>query len=82
MKKMEFLQFVQYKKCRNLYPWQKKRKKNFNKVIFKTPEKLPLVTVVTNYHKLSLLPLVVRTWRKFEKQILVLNFKSCYCYFK
>ena len=31
--------------------------KNFNS---KTHEKLPLVTVVTNFHKLSLLPLVVR----------------------
>ena len=31
-------------------------------------EKFSLVTLVTNYHKLSLLPLVVRPWRKFEKQ--------------
>ena len=53
--------------------------KNFNS---KTHEKLPLVTVVTNFHKLSLLPLVVRPWQKFEKQKLVLNFESCYCYFK
>ena len=33
-----------------------KQKKN----ISKTPEKFSLVTLVTNYHKLSLLPLVVR----------------------
>ena len=30
------------------------------KNISKTPEKFSLVTLVTNYHKLSLLPLVVR----------------------
>ena len=41
-----------------------------------------LVTLVTNFHKLWLLPLAVRPWRKFEKQKLVLNFESCYCYFK
>ena len=50
--------------------------------ISKTPEKFSLVTLGTNYHKLSLLPLVVRPWRKFEKQKLVLNFEFCYCYFK
>ena len=35
------------------------RQSNF-KNISKTPEKFSLVTLVTNYHKLSLLPLVVR----------------------
>ena len=39
----------------------------------KIPERLSLVTLVTNYHKFSLLPLVVRPWRKFEKQKLMLN---------
>ena len=52
------------------------------KIISKTSEKFSLVALVTSYHKLSLLPLVVRPWRKFEKQKLVLNFESCYCYFK
>ena len=51
--------------------------KNFSK----TPE-FSLVTLVTNYHKLSLFLLVVRPWQKFEKQKLLLNFESCYCYFK
>ena len=60
---------------------KKKKKSNF-KNISKTPEKFSLVTLVTNYHKLSLLPLVVRPRQKFEKQKLVLNFESCYCYFK
>ena len=41
------------------------------KIISKTSEKFSLVTLVTNYHKLSLLPLVVRPWRKFVKQELV-----------
>ena len=35
------------------------KKSNF-KNISKTPEKFSLVTLVTNYHKLSLLPLVIR----------------------
>ena len=39
----------------------------------KTPEELSLVTLVTNYYKFSLLPLVVRPRRKFKKQKLVLN---------
>ena len=52
------------------------------KNISKTPENFSLVTLVTNYHKLSLLPLVVRPRRKFEKQKLVLYLESCYCYFK
>ena len=52
------------------------------KNVYKTPENFSLVTLVTNYYKLSLLPLVVRPWQKFEKQKLVLNFESCYCYFK
>ena len=38
----------------------------------KAPEKFSLFTLVTTHHKLSLLPLVVRHWRKFEKQKLVL----------
>ena len=50
------------------------------KNISKTPEKLSLVTLVTNNHKLSLLPLAVRPSRKFKKQKLVLNFESCYSY--
>ena len=52
------------------------------KKISKTPEKVSRVTLVTNYHELSFLSLVVRPWRKSEKQKLVLNFDSCYCYFK
>ena len=52
------------------------------KNISKTPENFSLVTLVTNYLKLSLLPLMVRPWRKFEKQKLVLIFESFYCYFK
>ena len=38
----------------------------FQKFNSKTPENLSLV----------------RPWENFEKQKLVLNFKSCYCYFK
>ena len=37
---------------------------NFKNTIFKTPKKLSVVILVTNYHKLSLLPLVVRPWQK------------------
>ena len=65
---------------------QKKRKQeqkhNPTPKTSKTSEKFSLVTLVTNYHKLSLLPLVVGPWRKFEKQKLRLNFESCNCYFK
>ena len=42
---------------------EKERSKNITQLqkhISKTPEKFSLVTLVTNYHKLSLLPLVVR----------------------
>ena len=49
---------------------------------FKNILKTEKFSLVTNYHKISLSPLVVRPWRKFEKQKLVLNFESCYCYFK
>ena len=42
-------------------------------IISKAPEKLSLVTLVTNYYKLLPLPLVARPWSKFEKQE-VLNF--------
>ena len=55
---------------------------NFRNINSKAPEKLSLVTLVTNYHKLSLLSLVVRPWQKFEKHKLVLSFESWYCYFK
>ena len=64
------------KTCRTWNFWlclsQKKRERgaktsNFKNTIFKTPEKLLLVTLVTNYHKLSLLPFVVRPWQKFLK---------------
>ena len=58
-----------------------KTSSNF-KNISKTPEKFSPVKLVTNYHKLSRVPIVVRPWGKFEKQKLVLNFESCYCYFK
>ena len=44
----------------------------------KTPEKFSLVKLLIHCHKLSLLPLLVRRWRKFEKQKLMLNFESCY----
>ena len=39
----------------------------------KPPQRLPPVTLVTNYHKFPLLSLLVRPWRKFKKQKLVLN---------
>ena len=40
----------------------------------KTPEKLSLVTLVTNCRKLPLIPLVVKPWIKFEKKlVLILN---------
>ena len=42
---------------------------------------LKIVTIVTDYHKLSLLPLVIRPSHKFEKQKMALNFESCY-YFR
>ena len=59
---------------------KKKRERERSKTIsnFKNIEKLSLVTLVTNFHKLLCLPLVLRPWRKFEKQKLVLNFKSCF----
>ena len=38
---------------------EEQKQSNF-KNICKTPEKFSLVTLVTNYHKLSLLPLAVR----------------------
>ena len=38
----------------------KKKKKQTKNIISKTSEKFSLVTVATNYHKLSLLPLVFR----------------------
>ena len=62
---------------------KKKRERERSKTIsnFKNIEKLSLVTLVTNFHKSFCLPLVLRPWRKFEKQKLVLNFKS-YCYLK
>ena len=41
---------------------------NFKKIISKSPGKLSVVTLVTNYYKLSLLPFVVRPWQKFEKK--------------
>ena len=47
---------------------REEQKQSNLKNISKTPEKFSLVTPVTNCHKLSLLPLVVRPWRKFEKQ--------------
>ena len=46
---------------------------NFKNINSKTPEKLSLVLLVTDFHKLLLSPLVVRSWRRFEKQKLVLN---------
>ena len=49
---MKFLTLPHQKK-------KKKKKSNF-KNISKTPEKFSLVTLVTDYHKLSLLPLLVR----------------------
>ena len=61
---------------------REEQKQSKFKNIFKTYEKFSLVTLLTNYHKLLLLPLVVRPWRNFEKQKLVLNFESCYCYFR
>ena len=44
--------------------------------------KIVIIYTSSNFYKLSCLPLVVRPWRKFEKDKLVLNFESCYCYFK
>ena len=43
---------------------EQKYNRNFIMMISKTPEKL----AVTNYHKLLLLPLVVRPWWIFDKQ--------------
>ena len=40
---------------------EEQKQSNF-KNISKTPETFSLVTLVTNYHKLSLLPLVIRPW--------------------
>ena len=40
-------------------PPTKKNKTKQKKKKSKTPEKFSLVTLVTNYHKLSLLPLVI-----------------------
>ena len=56
------------------------KQSNFKNINSKTPEKLSLAT---NYHILSLLPIMVRLSHKFkvEKQKLVLNFESCY-YFR
>ena len=39
---------------------RRKNMSNFKNFNSKTPEKLSLVTLVTNFHKLSLLPLAVR----------------------
>ena len=50
-----------------------KMESNFIIIISETPEKLSLVTLVTNYHKLLILPLAVRPRWKFEKQKSVLN---------
>ena len=44
-----------------------KQQYNFIIIISKTDEKLSLVTLVTNYHKLLFLPLMVKHWWKFEK---------------
>ena len=57
---------------------EEQKHSNFKSFNSKTPHfhKFP------NFHKLSLLQLVVKPWQKFEKQKLVLNFESCYCYFK
>ena len=44
-----------------------KQEYNFIIIISKTHEKLSLVTLVTNYHKLLFLPLMVKQWWKFEK---------------
>ena len=49
----------------------KKREREAN-IISKTLENMSLVTLVINHYKLILLPL--------KKS--VLNFESCYCYFK
>ena len=51
---MKFLTLSHTKKERGAKTYS-----NF-KNISKTPENFSLVTLVTNYHKLSLLPLVVR----------------------
>ena len=61
--KMKFLTLPLTKKERERERVRERSKnmsnfKNFNS---KTPEKLSLVTLVTNFHKLSLLPLAVRS---------------------
>ena len=38
------------------------------KTFLKFLKKFSIVTLVTNYHKLSLLPFVIRPWQKFENQ--------------
>ena len=45
-----------------------KMSSNFIIIISRSPEKLSLVTLVTNHHKSLLLPLEFRPWSKFEKQ--------------
>ena len=49
-----------------------KKKEREANIISKTLENMSLVTLVINHYKLILLPL--------KKS--VLNFESCYCYFK
>ena len=78
---MKFLTLRLTKKKKKKRESGAKTQYNF-KSISKTPEKFSLVTLVPNYHRLSLLTPVVRHWRKFKKQKLLLNFESCYCYFK
>ena len=78
------IKYLEIEICNSTSHKKRERSKNISnfKSMFRTPGKFSLVTLVTNYHKSSLLPLGFRPWRKFEKQKLVLNFESCYCYFK
>ena len=75
---MKFLNLPLTKKKRKTKR-RAKTQSNF-KNISETPKNFSLVTLVFNYHKLPFLPL--SPGGKFEKQKLVLNFDSCYCYFK
>ena len=58
MQKMKFLTLPLTKKKRERE--RSKNISNFKNFNSKTPEKLSLGTLVTNFHKLSLLPLLVR----------------------
>ena len=79
MYKMKFLTLPHKKKIKKIKKnKERERERERERSKNKTPEKFSLVKLLIHCHKLSLLPLLVRHWRKFEKQKLMLNFESCY----